>query len=161
MMKKLIGTGVLALLSIISFAAHISGGEMFYKYIGPGANGTLRYEITLRLFRDCDAGGTNVADMPPSVIIGVFENLADGAYGPVSAVTVAMTKKDQLSLTNPSPCIINAPRVCYDVGYYTFTRDLSRNQFGYTIAYQTCCRIDQISNTIANGSSDSRGSPAL
>lgn len=158
MMKKLIGTGVLALLSIISFAAHISGGEMFYKYIGPGANGTLRYEITLRLFRDCDAGGTNVATMPTSVIIGLFENLTNGAYSTVVPINVSRTRMDRLSLDNPSPCIINAPRVCYDVGYFTFTRDLARNEFGYTIAYQTCCRIDNISNTIANGNSES-GSP--
>ena len=34
-----------------TYAGHISGGEMYYAYVGPGPNGGNIFRITLRLFR--------------------------------------------------------------------------------------------------------------
>ena len=41
-------------------ARHIKGGEISYRYIGPSGNGTDRYELTLRLFLDCNASGSQL-----------------------------------------------------------------------------------------------------
>ncbi len=55
-MKKL----VLIIIALCSFAplfaSHIRGGEMYYKYLGPGAAaGSSKYEVTLKLYIRCDA----------------------------------------------------------------------------------------------------------
>src|SRR5215208_3844651 len=56
----------------VSFASHITGGEMIYEYLGPGSTGNSRtYRITLKLFRDEHTTG---AAMPASVSIGLFNN---------------------------------------------------------------------------------------
>ena len=44
------------------------------------------------------------------------------------------------------PCIINPPQVCYQVGFYYLQIDLPNNQMGYWIAFQRCCRVDNITN---------------
>lgn len=132
-----------------AFAAHISGGEMYYKYIGPGtAPNTSKYEITLRLFRDCSASGTFVSPMPLDAFISVFDNTDD------SRVSDNLINRDasldkRLSKIDFS-CIQSAPEVCYDVGYYHFETDLPKNQQGYTCAFQTCCRVGGINNIFYN-----------
>jgi gliding motility-associated-like protein len=36
-----------------SWASHIQGGQISYRYVGPGAAGTNRYSVTVTYFRDC------------------------------------------------------------------------------------------------------------
>ena len=71
-MKKAILT-ILLLGSLVStYAGHIAGGEIYYAYLGPGNSpNTARYQITLRLFKDCNATGNNIADLPTLVQIGI------------------------------------------------------------------------------------------
>jgi len=48
------------LLPILTKANHIKGGEIFYVYKGPGAlDNSSTYEITLKLYLDCQAAGPN------------------------------------------------------------------------------------------------------
>ncbi|HYC28082.1 MAG TPA: hypothetical protein VEB42_04685, partial [Chitinophagaceae bacterium] len=117
----------------VAQAGHIAGGEMYYKYKGPGsAPGTDRFEITLRLFRECNASGTNVAPMPTEVIIGIFTRTSSSSYILLSSHTVNRTNLQTISITPSAyPCIVPSPDVCYQVGYFTFERDLLQNQFGY------------------------------
>ncbi|MFZ9718739.1 MAG: hypothetical protein ACO3BD_05235, partial [Chitinophagaceae bacterium] len=63
----------------VVWGGHISGGELYYRYVGVGSTpGTREYEVTLRLFRDCapisGTGGTGIAAMPTTVILGVYDN---------------------------------------------------------------------------------------
>ena len=44
-------TGLLGLTS--ARASHIQGGQISYRYVGPGAAGTDRYNVTVTYFRDC------------------------------------------------------------------------------------------------------------
>ena len=46
----------------------------------------------------------------------------------------------------PFQIVYQPPTLRYTVGYYTFTVTLPNNNNGYTAAYQTCCRIDNIMN---------------
>ncbi|MFM2359157.1 MAG: hypothetical protein RLY16_1150 [Bacteroidota bacterium] len=140
-------------------ASHISGGEMYYKYIGPGtAANTLRYEITLRLFRDCSAGGTSVAPMPSNVTISVFDNLNDSRFNDFS-VARDFSMDQRLQKIDFS-CIQFAPEVCYDVSYFHFQADLPRNARGYTASFQTCCRVGGINNIQYNFGSQN-GAPGV
>lgn len=141
-MKKLLVI-LCILFSAPSFARHIAGGEIFYEWVGPGAaSGTSTYRITLRLFRDCQSTG---ATLDAIANIGIFDKSSNAAVTG-SPFTVDLDHIETIQKSGNIPCIINAPIVCYQVGYYYFTVTLPDNQMGYWITYQRCCRVDNISN---------------
>ena len=126
-----------------AFAGHIAGGEMYYTYIGPsGAPNTNRYQITLRLFRECHPVG-QAAPLPTSVIISIFRS---GSNNPYISPTVDRSELLNIKLNSPLTCIINKPEVCYEVAYYKFMADLPIIPEEYVAAYQTCCRSNSILN---------------
>ena len=148
-MKKLVSLFIFILLSTAAIAGHIAGGEMYYRYLGAGSTAnTLRYQITLRLFRECNPppgqGGTQIASMPTSVTIGIFNNTGPGTI--FTSRNVNRTNLDQITLSSPSPCIVNAPQVCYQVGNFTIDIDLPISANGYVASFQTCCRTNGIAN---------------
>src|SRR2546421_797904 len=147
-MKKLIGILSVLLLTSVARAGHISGGEIYYQYIGPGASAnTDQFKITLRLFRECNPDGTNVAPMPTQVILGIFRRTSLSGYQLYSSPTVNRTTVNTISATPSAyPCIINFPSVCYQVGYFELTVDLPKENFGYVVSFQTCCRTAGILN---------------
>ena len=103
--------------AIPSFARHITGGEIFYEYIGPGGTpGTSSYKITLKLFRDCFSGG---AALDPTVNIGIFDKLS-GAAVAGSPFPVNLDHTQQIQKGGNIACIINPPQVCYQVGFSFF-----------------------------------------
>jgi gliding motility-associated-like protein len=129
--------------SLSSYARHIAGGEIFYEYQGPGTvNGTSIYKITLKLFRDCQSSG---AQLDPTINIAIFDKLTlvNVTGSPFEA---NLDHVDVIQKSGNVPCIINAPIVCYQVGYYIFNVQLPNNQMGYWISFQRCCRVDNISN---------------
>jgi len=141
-MKKLLV--ILFICSTVpSFARHITGGEIFYEYLGPGATaGTSQYKITLRLFRDCFSSG---AQLDPTVNIGIFDKASRAAVSG-SPFSVNLDHIQQIQKSGNIPCIINPPQVCYQVGFYYLTITLPNNQAGYWITFQRCCRVDNITN---------------
>lgn len=129
--------------TIPSFARHITGGEIFYEYVGPGGvAGTSTYKITLKLFRDCFSGG---AELDQIAYIGIFEKLSNIKVNS-SPFEVKLDHIQQIQKSGNIPCIINPPQVCYQVGFYYLTIDLPDNQAGYWVAFQRCCRVDNITN---------------
>jgi gliding motility-associated-like protein len=144
---------VIILLTIGSWlqlkAGHISGGEMYYRYVGPGSGTNRIYEVTLRLFRDCsplaNTGGQEIADLPTTIAIGVFINGSNTTF--ISDIRVSQTSRQDITLGNPSPCITSPPVICYQIGLYTTRVELPLNTNGYTIAFQSCCRINGLSNS--------------
>ena len=130
-------------------AGHISGGEMYYRYLGPGSSANSKmYSVTLRLFRDCNPiNGTNgnpPAPIPTSVMIGIFINGSNATF--LNSILINQTSYNEITLQNPSTCIIGAPEVCYQVALYTTAVELPDNANGYTISFQTCCRINGLTN---------------
>jgi len=152
-MKKLVFLLLMFVSVTACYAGHIAGGEIYYRYLGAGGGAnTFRYEITLRLFRECNppAGnvGTQIAPMPLNVTIGIFNNASPFAI--VTSNDVARNIIQEVNLTQPGPCITNAPQVCYQVGYYTYTTDLPASASGYVLSFQTCCRTNGINNISGN-----------
>lgn len=132
---------------LMASASHIVGGEMIYEYIGAGSTaGTKKYRITLRLFRDehCEAP---CAGMPPNVFIGIFSNDDNRQY-PSSGSYFDVTKQeeDEVPVGNTPPCVVNPPELEYHLAEYQFTVDLPENNNGYTASYQTCCRVNGLTN---------------
>ena len=148
-------TSILFFSSIASFAAHIIGGEMRYKYVGPGSTPNSKmYQITMILFRGDDPTGAQLA---PTYVVAVYNN-DNGQKIPGNTVNNDWLISQNPSGTPPIPlifptCIQNPPNFQYTYGVYTMTLELPDNSNGYTVAYQTCCRINGMNNVgNSNGS---------
>ena len=149
-MKKLLFYIYFSLICLLGNAKHITGGEMIYDLISSTPT-TRTFRITLILFRDENC--FNCADMPPTVRIGIYNNDNNDPYGgagTLPTIDVNINRTEILQLTNIPLCITNQPSLNYTAGYYPFVVTLNNNNNGYTAAYQTCCRIDNINN-IDNG----------
>jgi gliding motility-associated-like protein len=144
-MKKLYFLLLLSFSGFISFAAHITGGEMYYTLLSQSGN-SYTYRVTLKLYRDFFSTG---AQLDASAAISVYNNSTNATVQAFPAVSQAQIVP--LQLTTPSPCIQNPPTVYYQVGYYTFDVTLDGSPLGYTIAYQRCCRIAGINNLVNSG----------
>ena len=129
--------------SLSLWAKHIKGGEIYYLYIGPGTSpNSDQYLLVLRLFVSCQSGQ---GQLETEVNVGVFYN---SNQTPVigSPFTLPLTGDNIITLTHPSPCIINPSPVCYRVRIFSAVIQLPKTPQGYTAVYQRCCRIDNIVN---------------
>ena len=128
-------------------AMHIRGGELFYKYIGPGTGtNTSRYRLTLKLYIDCTQNSAGQLDT--QVYFTVFRRSSNAQYG--AELTANMTTDQFISYDpNSNPCITKPPTdVCYRLRFFETTVDLPNDAGGYTIAFQRCCRINGIVNVV-------------
>ncbi len=116
-------------------ATHIVGGEMNYRCLG----GDL-YEVSLTVFRDCDAGQAPF-DAPGTV--GVY-NGTTNAY--VFQFQMALPDDDTIPVFAPDTCLTVPRNVCVHTVTYRDTVTLPYIADGYTLAYQRCCRNNIISN---------------
>jgi CHU_C Type IX secretion signal domain/PKD domain len=151
-MKKLLVAGIAILFFFPLYAMHIRGGEMSYKYIGPGADpNTSRYLLRLKLYIDCNANapGQNEASEP----FTVFNRSTGVQY---LDVTVNLTSQQIITYDpNSNPCITNPPTdICYKLKFFETTVELPDIPGGYTVSYQRCCRISAIENISGNSSND-------
>ena len=149
-MKRVFFVMLLSIFTSVSFATHITGGEMIYQYLGPGSiANTNKYQITLRLFRD-EAANTSSppgAQMPASVWIAIFNNDNLQQYpGNGQYFNVPRSAMNTVPVAPFPPCMTNVPTLDYTVGYFTFIIDLPVNQRGYTGTYNTCCRVHPMVN---------------
>lgn len=142
-MRKSLLFNLFILMALFAEAKHITGGEMIYDYLGAGATaGTKRYRITLRLFRDDNC--SNCAAMPTQVTMAVYNNNNGQRVG--NFINVNMSSSEQVPIITLPGCITNPPSLSYRVGYYETFIEVADNSLGYTVSYQTCCRIDGIRN---------------
>lgn len=141
-MKKI----VFVLLSFIfinqNFATHIAGGELYYRYIGPGtAANTSRYEVTMRLLRECNSVG---AQLNGEVVnIGIY-NAASLAR--TNTLTLAQTFSGTPPTIRNTPgantCLTIFISVCYQVGVYQSNIDLPNIPEGYILSWTRYSRMD-------------------
>lgn len=125
-------------------AEHIRGGEMYYRYRGPGsAPNSSRYLITVKLYLNCNASG---GQLDPNEPLTIFQKSNNAQYGPVRTAPFIREETIQYDPSS-NPCITNPPTdVCYKLRYYELEVELPNSQDGYVIALQRCCRIDGIVN---------------
>ena len=118
----------------VARATHIVGAEIGYKCLGGN-----QYEITLTVYRDCNAGSAPF-DNPAHVAIynpntGLVKELK--IYNPVI---------EQLDAVFNDPCLFVPDYVCVERAVYTTTTTLFPAPGGYTLVYQRCCRNETITN---------------
>lgn len=151
-MKKLLAAGIAILYFMPMYAMHIRGGEMSYKYLGPGTiAGTSSYLLRLKLYIDCNANapGQNETEEP----FTVFNKSTGVEY---LDTTVGLTNQQLITYDpNSNPCITNPPtNICYKLKFFDVVVQLPDIPEGYTIAYQRCCRVVNIENIAGNSSDD-------
>lgn len=146
-MKKLVILIITFLCFTRAFANHISGGELFYEYLGRGsAANTNKYKITMRLFRDCHPQDQMTQLLEnETVIVGVYHNNGSNLYTKTKLELQRPIPTIELH-TNTIPCLINAPEVCFQVGVFINTVDLPISSGGYVLAWIRCCRANNIAN---------------
>lgn len=125
------------LLSGISYASHIVGGEIFYDYLGSN-----QYQVTIKLYRDCFSTGAQFDNPLP---ITVF----DGNGNMVVNVDVPYPGSQNLPLQFSNPCINPPNNVCVEEAIYQTIITLPANTNGFTFSYQRCCRGPNVVNLIA------------
>ncbi len=144
-MKKALFIILLCSPFLSAFATHISGGEMSYAYLGPGTtSGTLKYSVTLRMYKDCNSGGAVLDDI---VVFTVFNTLTNAQVRNISGIPGSPLVTLQ-KIPN-DPCIPDAieQQVCFFTRTYTtIIDDLPMNSSGYTVTYQRCCRVAGMEN---------------
>lgn len=140
-MKKIFFIVLLIASSIPATARHVAGGELFYEFISSTDN-TVTYQLTLRLFRECESNGPQLEN--EQVYVGVYEDgrkFGSDVYLPI----VGGSRVISLN-TGAFPCLVGSVSVCYQVALYTSQVTLPINSLGYTLSTLGCCRVEGISN---------------
>ncbi|HYM92519.1 MAG TPA: T9SS type B sorting domain-containing protein [Chitinophagaceae bacterium] len=130
-------------LSQTSFANHITGGQMYYTYLGQSC-GNYQYAVTLLLYRDSLSIG---AQLDATAAIAVFDKSTNAMMW---SGNVPLAFIEVQHLQSPGACITNPPTVIYQVGHYTVTISVPASPSGYIVAYQRCCRIAGINNILGS-----------
>ncbi|MBV7533367.1 PKD domain-containing protein [Chitinophaga sp. sic0106] len=160
-MKKLLYLLICMMSTLAVHAKHIIGGQVYYTFLQQEANGNYTYRVTLRLYRTCESG-QNIAEMPVSAYLTTYNNDSPGSVAYTNPL-VSQSSFEQKELAQFDPCIVNPPRVCFQVAYYTTTITVAPNDKGYTVAFQSCCRDNFMVNIIAenmNGPAGNQGTGA-
>jgi gliding motility-associated-like protein len=119
-------------------AEHITGGEMFYTYVGM-VNGQHQYRGTVKLFKNCYSN----RQLANPAVVSVFDRVTGER---IQDITVPLSNTENISLTDPNKCITNPPDVCYAIGFYYFEVLLPASPNGYILSAQFVFRIAGINN---------------
>src|SRR5687768_4975567 len=119
-------------------AEHITGGEMFYVYVGE-VNGKHHYRGTVKLYKNCHSN----RQLANPAVVSVFDRLTGQR---IEDITIPLSNTETIGLTNPNKCITNPPDVCYTIGFYFFDVYLAPSANGYILSAQFIFRIMGINN---------------
>ena len=117
-------------------ATHIVGGELNYRHLGG-----FFYELKLTVYRDCYTG---VPPFDDPASIGIF----DQNNVLVQQLLVPFVSLDTLPGIINDPCTQVPTDFCYEVTTYIDTVFLTPIPGGYQLAYQRCCRNENIINLV-------------
>jgi hypothetical protein len=146
------------LVSLQVYASHIFGGDITYKYLGNPTAGTVRYEVTITIYQDCEVGLPDAIAQDDPEFINFFDNAGNAlfrdSYGNplydsipkafVSAIAIAPLCD---TASNPAACLRKAVfRKIYDLPV------LSTPGATYTVVVQRCCRTASVVNIDQSGS---------
>lgn len=124
---------------LTALATHIVGGDFYYK-----KTGTNRYQVTLKLYVDCQNGNPQAIQSDLQAIVSFW-----------NARTNTLIKKETFNRTGPSrlnkihyQCLVPPMDVCVDEYVYTRNMTIDVGTDGVIMAFQRCCRNNSINNII-------------
>jgi len=129
-------------------ATHLLGGEMTYKYLdatGP-ASAPHRYQITLIVYNDCNAGSL----MPSSYAIGIYDQSTGTRLLTVNSPEVTPRPLCKLP-TVPPGCTITGGQLPYIKQTFVTTVNLPNSSDGYYAMWTSSARNTGIVNLLNAG----------
>jgi len=124
-------------------ATHISGGNMYYKCLGNDM-----YEITFEIRRDCEHGADDAPHRSPHIYLTIFTR--DGQFcqrrGDNGYIRLNLQSIDTLNTSPDDFCIDPGEEVCVSQATYVGIACLPANPGGHILAYQKCCRNEELKN---------------
>jgi gliding motility-associated-like protein len=166
---KFLKYGIFIIFCILSFTIHaqsnfhISGGEMRYEYLGLNINsGKVKYKAIFKYYRACNGAQTFDATNE-KIYFSVFEKQMDNSFIQVTNATHGIEKLitanrksiQKIMFTPSNSCILTPPPFCaiagneylaYEVALYESFFELQSSDYGFRVAYERCCRTENISN---------------
>ena len=137
---------LLFLTPITTWASHIVGGVITYKFVKRDTSTTinrLTYHFTMRVYRDLFS--SNGTGLDQNAYIAVQTQGTSGAYSLYSSRSVRL-----LSQRNVEPPVLPCSEVPGNLGVeeglYEWDETFPESPRSYVVTYQRCCR----NNTIAN-----------
>jgi gliding motility-associated-like protein len=125
---------LLGLFSLKISATHIVGGEIYYDYLGND-----NYQITLKIYRDCNPG--NAAYDDPAYVY-----IFDQSGNVVRTISIPLPPTTILPPVINNPCFTPPANVCVEEAIYQAIVNLPPSAGGYDVSYQRCCRNHSIVN---------------
>ncbi|MDX1684785.1 MAG: gliding motility-associated C-terminal domain-containing protein [Saprospiraceae bacterium] len=124
-------------------ATHIVGGNMYYKCLGNDM-----YEITMKIRRDCLYGADDAPHDGPQVLLTIFDGLGQffARRGDNGFVKLDLLSIDTLDADLDDFCNVNQDSVCVSEATYRGMVCLPKEETGYIISYQRCCRNETLNN---------------
>lgn len=143
-----------ALVPRIVLSTHLMGGSLTYLYMG--MSGTdYQYQVTLKIYRYCDATGGGTAPLDVSMMLGIYDqdplNPNDDKWWNRTEILSMVSSG---FITPPSPGV-NCPfntTVCVEEGIYEAEIFLPPSSGGYHLLVERCCRNGNIVNLSSPGS---------
>lgn len=136
----------LVFLSLQSYATHIVGGVINYRSLG----GT-RYQVTMRVYRDCNSATTfdgQPGSSVTSAVVGLYDELTGNLIQSIDLTSPVVTRILPV-ITNPC---MTTTSVCVEEGVYTATINVPDGTRSYQLIYCRCCRNGTINNISTPGS---------
>ena len=128
--------------TIPAFGTHIVGGQISYECMGNDS-----FQITIKVYRDCQSNGAAFDSAPNSNTPGtVTIFLGDDEDPFIETYTLDAPVITPVDNNPDNPCIEVPPVVCVEEGVYTFILELPPSTEPYHVTYQRCCRNPTISN---------------
>lgn len=130
-------------------ARHLLGGYLSYECLGDGD-----YEVTMRLYRDCNC--TNCANFDEPAIIAIYNCNWEACGDLTQANPIAILNIPLASITpidlSEEDCA-EAANICIEQGVYQFKLSdfgfrLPPSDQDYYIVYQRCCRAESVTNIL-------------
>ena len=127
-------------------ATHIVGGDFYYRQVG-----TNRYEITMKLYIDCENGQPGAISSDAEAIISIFDGASNSYESKFTMNRTSPTRLNKLQYK----CVIPEQGVCVDQYVYVKTITLDPGVNGKILSFQRCCRNNSINNIISPESTGS------
>ncbi len=142
----------LLLLGTPSFGEHIIGGMFTYSCLGylngDPASGVRVYRMTLRVYRDCQGGGSDfdsTGDPAPTATVTIYR---DGVFAPFDTRALLPPTERIVNPDPGNPCLEVPTTICVEEGVYEFELELPVSTEAYHVVYQRCCRNATINNLV-------------
>lgn len=113
---------------------------MSYRCLGGNS-----YEITLKVYRDCQSSATQ---FDARARVGIFEH---GTGTLQQSLNIQFPGESNIPINSVSGCLVVPPGLCLKQTTYVDTTTLLPNLTGYDLVYQRCCRDPAIVNIIGPG----------